>query len=134
MGIRILIVEDEADLADFVVRGLREEGFAVEHAVDGETAWDALRFSEWDLIVLDWRLPGEDGLTVLRRFRGSGGVWPRCCSLRLETRSPTASGAWTAGRTTTSANRSHSRSSWLGSARCSVDASGSPTWRSRTAT
>ena len=40
MGIRILIVEDEADLADFVVRGLREEGFAVEHAADGESAWD----------------------------------------------------------------------------------------------
>ncbi len=76
MGIRILIVEDEADLADFVVRGLREEGFAVEHAVDGETAWDALRFSEWDLIVLDWKLPGEDGLSVLRRFRGSGGLAP----------------------------------------------------------
>jgi DNA-binding response OmpR family regulator len=76
MGIRILIVEDEADLADFVVRGLREEGFAVEHAIDGETAWDAMRAGAWDLIVLDWRLPGEDGLTVLRRYRGSGGVAP----------------------------------------------------------
>ena len=40
MGIRILIVEDEAELADFIVRGLREEGFAVEHAADGEPAWD----------------------------------------------------------------------------------------------
>jgi len=76
MGIRILIVEDEADLADFIVRGLREEGFSVEHVVDGESAWDALRASEWDLIVLDWRLPGEDGLSVLRRFRGSGGLAP----------------------------------------------------------
>ncbi len=76
MGIRILIVEDEADLADFVVRGLREEGFAVEHAIDGETAWDAMRAGAWDLIVLDWRLPGEDGLSVLRRFRGSGSVAP----------------------------------------------------------
>ena len=76
MGIRILIVEDEADLADFIVRGLREEGFAVEHALDGESAWDAMRAGAWDLIVLDWRLPGEDGLSVLRRFRGSGGVAP----------------------------------------------------------
>ena len=76
MGIRILIVEDEADLADFIVRGLREEGFAVEHVVDGESAWDALRYSEWDLIVLDWRLPGEDGLSLLRRFRASGGLAP----------------------------------------------------------
>ena len=76
MGVRILIVEDEAELADFVVRGLREEGFAVAHAADGEQAWEAMQFGEWDLIVLDWWLPGEDGLTVLRRFRQSGGVVP----------------------------------------------------------
>lgn len=69
MGIRILIVEDEADLADFIVRGLREEGFAVEHALDAETAWDEMRAVAWDLIVLDWMLPGEDGMSVLRRFR-----------------------------------------------------------------
>ncbi len=76
MGIRILIVEDEAELADFVVRGLREEGFVVEHVVDGELAGDAMRLATWDLIVLDWWLPGEDGLSVLRRFRQAGGTTP----------------------------------------------------------
>jgi two-component system copper resistance phosphate regulon response regulator CusR len=76
MGVRILIVEDEAELADFVVRGLREEGFVVAHAPDGEQGWEAMQYGEWDLIVLDWWLPGEDGLTVLRRFRQSGGVVP----------------------------------------------------------
>ncbi len=76
MGIRILIVEDEAELADFVIRGLREEGFVVEHAADGELAWDAMRSGTWDLIVLDWWLPGEDGLSVLRRFRQAGGTAP----------------------------------------------------------
>jgi DNA-binding response OmpR family regulator len=76
MGIRILVVEDEAELADFVVRGLREEGFNPEHASDGEQAWEAIQASSWDLIVLDWWLPGEDGLSVLRRFRHSGGVGP----------------------------------------------------------
>jgi two-component system copper resistance phosphate regulon response regulator CusR len=76
MGIRILIVEDEADLADFIVRGLREEGFVVEHAADGELARAALRLGTWDLIVLDWWLPGEDGLAVLRRFRQAGGTAP----------------------------------------------------------
>jgi two-component system copper resistance phosphate regulon response regulator CusR len=76
MGIRILIVEDEAELADFVIRGLREEGFIVEHVVDGELARDAMRLATWDLIVLDWWLPGEDGLSVLRRFRQSGGTTP----------------------------------------------------------
>ena len=76
MGFRILVVEDEAELADFVVRGLREEGFGVEHAADGEDAWDSLRAGSWDLVVLDWWLPGEDGLTVLRRYRQSGGAAP----------------------------------------------------------
>jgi two-component system copper resistance phosphate regulon response regulator CusR len=76
MGIRILIVEDEADLADFVVRGLREEGFTVERAADGEEGWQALQAGSWDLVVLDWWLPGEDGLSVLRRFRRAGGTTP----------------------------------------------------------
>ena len=42
MGIRILVVEDEAEIADFVVRGLREEGFTVEHAPDGHDGWHRL--------------------------------------------------------------------------------------------
>jgi two-component system, OmpR family, copper resistance phosphate regulon response regulator CusR len=76
MGVRILVVEDEAELADFVVRGLREEGFTVDHATDGGQAWDSMQYSQWDLIVLDWWLPGEDGLTVLKRYRQSGGTVP----------------------------------------------------------
>ncbi len=76
MGIRILIVEDEAELADFVVRGLREEGFTVEHAADGDLGWGAMRSGEWDLIVLDWWLPGEEGLSLLKRYRGAGGTAP----------------------------------------------------------
>src|SRR5437879_5334493 len=69
MGIRILVVEDEKPIADFIVRGLREEGFTVEHAADGEDGWHALRSQSWDVVLLDWWLPGQDGLTLLRRFR-----------------------------------------------------------------
>jgi DNA-binding response OmpR family regulator len=69
MGIRILVVEDEAKIASFLVRGLREEGYTVEHAADGGSAWQALKSGEWDLVLLDWWLPDQDGLTVLRRFR-----------------------------------------------------------------
>ena len=69
MGIRILVIEDEARIANFLVRGLREEGFTVEHAADGVWGWTALKSGGWDLVLLDWWLPGEDGLTVLRRFR-----------------------------------------------------------------
>jgi two-component system copper resistance phosphate regulon response regulator CusR len=69
MGIRILVIEDEAPLADFLTRGLREEGFTVEQAGDGESAWHALKGGGWDVVLLDWWLPGADGLTLLRRLR-----------------------------------------------------------------
>lgn len=69
MGIRILMVEDDELIAASLVRGLREEGFVVDHAVDGEAAWASLQGASWDLVILDWWLPGQDGLTVLRRFR-----------------------------------------------------------------
>jgi two-component system copper resistance phosphate regulon response regulator CusR len=72
MGIRILVIEDERTIADFLVRGLREEGFVTEHAADGESAWHALRTGSWDLVLLDWWLPGQDGLTLLKRFRAAG--------------------------------------------------------------
>ncbi len=72
MGIRVLVIEDDESIADFLVRGLREEGFTVEHAADGESAWQALRSGSWDVVVLDWWLPGPDGLTLLLRFRQAG--------------------------------------------------------------
>jgi two-component system copper resistance phosphate regulon response regulator CusR len=69
MGIRVLVIEDESAIADFVVRGLREEGFAVTPAADGESGWHELSTASWDVVLLDWWLPGADGLTLLRRFR-----------------------------------------------------------------
>jgi len=76
VGIRILVIEDDEEIADFVVRGLREEGYTVEHARDGETGWHALGAGEWDLVLLDWWLPGLDGLTLLRRYRQGQGEAP----------------------------------------------------------
>lgn len=69
MSSRILLVEDEQRIADFLRRGLAEEGYAVEHAADGPSAWHRLNGEAWDLVLLDWWLPGEDGVQVLRRFR-----------------------------------------------------------------
>jgi two-component system copper resistance phosphate regulon response regulator CusR len=69
MGIRILVVEDEPEIADFIVRGLREEGFTVTPAANGLDARHALATEPWDLVLLDWWLPDEDGLTLLRRHR-----------------------------------------------------------------
>lgn len=68
MGIRILMIEDDARIAGVLVRGLREEGYAVEHSADGGSAWQALLSGGWDLVLLDWWLPVQDGLTLLRRF------------------------------------------------------------------
>jgi len=76
MGIRILVVEDDEEIADYLVRGLREEGFLVEHAADGDDAGHALRGGPWDLAILDWWLPGPDGLEVLRAYRRGGGEAP----------------------------------------------------------
>lgn len=73
---RILVVEDDSSLAESIVTGLLDEGFAVGHAADGDAASEALRSGEWDLMVLDWWLPGPDGLEVLRRHRSDGGNTP----------------------------------------------------------
>ncbi|HBI41285.1 MAG TPA: DNA-binding response regulator [Planctomycetales bacterium] len=76
MGIRILVIEDEVEIADFIIRGLREEGYVVEYAADGIDGGHRLNKESWDLVLLDWWLPGSDGLILLRRFRQEGGVTP----------------------------------------------------------
>jgi two-component system copper resistance phosphate regulon response regulator CusR len=72
MGVRILVIEDEDEIADFLVRGLREEGFTVERAGNGAEGWHLLTAQTWDVVLLDWWLPGPDGLTLLRWFRQAG--------------------------------------------------------------
>lgn len=69
MSSRILVIEDEPHIADFLVRGLSEEGYSVEHAADGRVAWLGLQSGTYDLVLLDWWLPGEDGIELLKRFR-----------------------------------------------------------------
>lgn len=66
---RILLIEDEARIADFLMRGLTEEGYTLSHVADGPSGWRALRSGTWDLVLLDWWLPGEDGVELLKRFR-----------------------------------------------------------------
>ena len=73
---RILIVEDEPAIADFVERGLRAEGHAVEVAYDGPEGERRALESEIDLVVLDRMLPGKDGLAVLRAIREAKPAMP----------------------------------------------------------
>jgi len=66
---RILVVEDDAPLAGVLIRTLREESYAVDHAADGQEAeWLAFE-NPYDLIVLDLMLPIKDGITVLKNIR-----------------------------------------------------------------
>jgi DNA-binding response OmpR family regulator len=69
---RILIAEDEPRLASFLEKGLRAAGYATTVCEDGITAAAIARDSEFDLVVLDIGLPGQDGFAVLRELRSAG--------------------------------------------------------------
>jgi two-component system copper resistance phosphate regulon response regulator CusR len=66
---RILVVEDEKRIADFVSRGLESAGYAVDVANDGSRAIDLVHTTEYDMVVLDLGLPDMDGLIVLQKIR-----------------------------------------------------------------
>src|SRR3974390_2519867 len=70
---RLLLVEDEKKVADFVARGLRAERYAVDTAYDGVTGWQMASTVDYDLIILDLMLPGMNGTELLRRLRRQGG-------------------------------------------------------------
>lgn len=72
----LLIVEDESRVADFLRRGLKAEGWTVEHAPDGEAALDAMRGGRFDVVLLDLILPGITGHDVCRRLRLQGNQTP----------------------------------------------------------
>ena len=66
---RVLVVEDDVKLADLLVRTLREESYAVDVAYDGQEAEFLAYENPYDTIVLDWMLPIQDGVTVLKKLR-----------------------------------------------------------------
>jgi Response regulators consisting of a CheY-like receiver domain and a winged-helix DNA-binding domain len=68
---RVLVVEDEVDLADAVARGLRNEGYAVDVAYEGLEALEKAAVNDYDLVCLDLNLPGADGLEVCRRLKAT---------------------------------------------------------------
>jgi DNA-binding response OmpR family regulator len=72
----ILVVEDEAGIADFLERGLRAEGYGVTVAADGEAGARLALEPEVDLVVLDRMLPGIDGIEVLERVRRTRPLLP----------------------------------------------------------
>ena len=73
---RILLVEDDADLAQFIRKGLKEEQYAVDVATDGEEGLELALHNAYDLLILDIGLPKLDGLALCRRIRDKGNMTP----------------------------------------------------------
>ena len=73
---RILLVEDDADLAQFIRKGLKEERYVVDVAADGEEGLALALGNAYDLLILDIMLPKLDGLTLCRRVRDKGFMTP----------------------------------------------------------
>lgn len=73
---RVLIVEDDAHIASLMRMHLRDEGYAVAHATDGDMGARLVEQESWDALVLDLMLPGVDGLEICRRARALAGYTP----------------------------------------------------------
>ena len=69
MHVKILLVEDEAKIADFARKGLEEAGLIVDHADYGDDGYRLATTGSYDAIVPDIMLPGRDGLSILRQLR-----------------------------------------------------------------
>jgi DNA-binding response OmpR family regulator len=73
---RVLLIEDDRKAARLLSKGLQEEGFVVDVASTGEGGEEQAALNEYDVVILDWLLPGRDGLAVCRALRVSGNSTP----------------------------------------------------------
>ena len=73
---RVLVVEDDAKIASFVVRGLKQAGYAVDHAPEGETGWALADSTEYDVAIVDVMLPHLDGISLVKRLRAGRRAMP----------------------------------------------------------
>ncbi|MDP1542139.1 MAG: response regulator transcription factor, partial [Polycyclovorans sp.] len=75
-GMRLLLIEDDAEQARFAVKGLRESGHTVDHAASGRDGLFMAVSEPYDLLIVDRLLPHMDGLTVITTLRASGNTTP----------------------------------------------------------
>lgn len=69
---KLLIIEDEKKMASFLERGLKEEGYVVDLAEDGEKGWEYAMVNEYDLLIIDWMLPKMSGVELCHKLRAEG--------------------------------------------------------------
>lgn len=77
---RILVVEDDSKIASFVVRGLKQSGYAADHAPDGETGLALADSTDYDAMIVDVMLPQLDGISLVKRLRAARRVTPSSSS------------------------------------------------------
>jgi DNA-binding response OmpR family regulator len=80
---KILIIEDDPFVADVYLTKLRQEGFFVEAAFDGQTGLDKLKEKKYDLLVLDIVLPQLDGWEILRKIKNDISLQPKTKNLKI---------------------------------------------------
>jgi len=68
---RILLIEDDQNVADFIIKGLNEHNHVVDHQVDGKDGLFLATTEDYDVLIVDRMLPGIDGLTIIRTLRAS---------------------------------------------------------------
>ena len=73
---RILLIEDDASVAEYIVKGLSENGDVVDHADDGKQGLDLAQSEKYDVMVVDRMLPSIDGLTIIQTLRASDNKTP----------------------------------------------------------
>ena len=73
---RLLLVEDEAEMASWLARAFKQSGFVADHAPDAATAESLLAGNDYDAVVLDLRLPDKHGLALLADMRKAGNRTP----------------------------------------------------------
>ena len=73
---RVLVIEDDAEMASLIEKVLVEAGHSVDKAIDGERGLELARSADFDALVVDRMLPAKDGLTLLKEYREAGGTTP----------------------------------------------------------
>ena len=114
---RVLVVEDERNLADAIARGLRREGMAVDVAYDGDAGHEMAIVTRYDVVVLDRDLPGVHGDQICADLAASGALTRVLMLTASGTRRRPGRGAAAWARTTTCPSRSPSTSWWPGCGR-----------------
>ncbi len=73
---RVLIVEDDREVAAYLQKGLKQQGYTVDHAADGKEGLLLASTEEYDVLIIDRMLPGMDGLSIVKTLRASGNATP----------------------------------------------------------